>query len=241
MKIIDSLDFIGKIVCECILGLFCLLSGYSAIINFLYGSIILGIFSILSFAVVVWVIFNLVDCHTPLNLYSGKYLKLMNRDGWDYVERTNTDRVAFIVPLLEDEVGDKHIIFIKEFRIPLQKYVISCPAGLIGDNGGEETIMAGAARELLEETGYKGCLIPLTRGPSSAGLSNEIIDFFLAVGLRKVEDAKGDGTEDIEVFKIPVCEAYSWLAEQSWEPNILIDSKVYLGLYFVSKCIGKVL
>lgn len=179
------------------------------------------------------------DCAT---LYSGKYLRLMTKDGWDYVERTNTNKIAFIVPFLVDDNGRRYLIFIKEFRIPLQKYVISFPAGLVGDHDKEETMLSGAQRELKEEIGYSGTLIPLMRGPTSAGLSNEILDFFLAIDLKQEADGgKGDGTEKIGVHKVPIYEVYKWLEDQLYKEDALIDSKVYSGLYYICKYVGEVI
>ena len=176
----------------------------------------------------------------PELLYAGKYLRMMKFKGWDYVERTNADRIAYIIPLLIDDAGNKSLIFIKEFRIPVGKYVVGFPAGLIGDIG-KEDIWAGAQRELLEETGYTGSLLPLTHGPISPGLTNETLDYFLATNLVKKSDTLGDGTENIETFIVPVYQAYRWLEEQRCEPNYMVDSKVYLGLYFVCKALGEVI
>lgn len=48
------------------------------------------------------------------------------------------------------------MLFIKIFRIPVNKYVIEWPAGFI-DEG--ETGIEAAIRELKEEGGYVGTLI----------------------------------------------------------------------------------
>jgi len=179
------------------------------------------------------------DINISTLLYESKYLRLMEKDGWDYVERTNTNKIAYIVPLKVDKQGNESLLFIKKFRVPLQKYVISFPAGLIGDHDKNESMIVGAQRELVEEVGYTGKLRPITRGPTSAGLSNEIIDFFLATDLQKqITGGKGDGTENIEVFEIPLHKAFAWLDGQSYLRDCLIDSKVYLGLYFVSKWVN---
>jgi len=144
--------------------------------------------------------------------------------------------------LFVDEHGGINLIFIKEFRVPFQKYVVSFPAGLVGDKDCNESILSGARRELLEETGYTAdVLLPITRGSTSAGLSNEVLDFFLATNLKKQEEAKGDGTEKIDVHVVSVNNAYKWLEDQSFLDKHLIDSKVYLGMYFVCKFLGKVI
>ena len=62
-----------------------------------------------------------------------------------------------------------------------------------------------AERELLEETGYEvDELRYLTRSPSSAGMTDETITFFLALNARRVAAGGGDDSEDITVHTIPL-------------------------------------
>jgi len=160
--------------------------------------------------------------------HQGKYLKLVDFDGWEYVERVGNQEAAIIVPLIADEEGDK-IVLIREWRVPLQKYIIGLPAGLVGDHKDEAPDVA-AARELTEETGYSsGRMRHLTSGPPSSGLSNEMLHFYLADRLTKVSDDVGVGGEDITVHVVPVSEAELWINSQK---DSMIDPKVFLGLYF---------
>jgi ADP-ribose pyrophosphatase len=71
----------------------------------------------------------------------------------------------------------------------------------------------------------------LTEGPSSAGLSTEIITFFRARRLKKVGKGGGDGSEDIQVHTVPLNLVESWLAGKL-EHSCLVDYKVYAALYF---------
>ncbi len=60
---------------------------------------------------------------------------------------------------------------------------------MVGDHDAQESLEDGAKRELREETGYSGGQIEyLFNGPSSAGMTSEILSFYLAHGLRKVEE-----------------------------------------------------
>ncbi len=161
-------------------------------------------------------------------LYAGKYLNLVERDGWEYVTR-NTHDVAIILPVLEDG----HIILIKEFRKPLQKFVIGLPAGLVGDKG-EEGIFEAARRELLEETGYmaNSLELVLSDSPSSSGMTNETFNLLIARKLRKINAGGGDETENIETMIVNPTDVIDrkdeWLAE-----GFVIDPKIYMGLYFI--------
>ena len=76
---------------------------------------------------------------------------------------------------------DKEVLLIRQFRPPVNGYVIEFPAGL-NDKG--DTLEEAAKRELLEETGYSAReMIFLTEGPMSSGASGEILTVFLAKGL----------------------------------------------------------
>ena len=70
------------------------------------------------------------------------------------------------------------------------------------------------------------------QGPSSAGMSNEIIAFARASGLTRVGPGGGDDSEDIIVHEVPRTEAAAWLCQKAAE-GYAIDPKLYAGLYFV--------
>lgn len=170
--------------------------------------------------------------------YKGKYLQLVEDDGWEYVERVNNVEAAIIIPVFVDRqypMGNPkrdNLVLIREYRVPLKRYNYGLPAGLIGDHG-QETALQAAHRELEEETGYKaGRMRHVTFGPPSSGLSNEILNFFLADKLVKFSDDVGVGGEDISVHLAPVHTAKEWLENKVGD---IIDPKVYLGLYFAEK------
>ena|SRR3990167_8377897 len=166
-----------------------------------------------------------------MELYKGKYLRLIKEGDWEYVERVNSKGVAIIIPVTEDE----KIILIEQYRVPFKKNVIEFAAGLIGDtqNCSKETIEEGAHRELLEETGYQAKkMIPLISGPPTSGLASEITTFFKATELKKITKGGGDDTESIQVHKIPLKKVDRWLLKKEKEGK-LIDPKIYAGLYFL--------
>ena len=47
------------------------------------------------------------------------------------------------------------VILVEQYRVPLGKYCLELPAGLIGDETEGEDALASAVRELEEETGYR--------------------------------------------------------------------------------------
>ena len=115
----------------------------------------------------------------PRVLAAGKFLRLVKCGHWEYADRHTCAGAVAIVAVTDD----RRLILVEQFRIPLSRNVIELPAGLVGDVAGEEheDMAVAARRELLEETGYEaGDMRWLFAGPSSAGLTSELVDFFLA-------------------------------------------------------------
>lgn len=167
-------------------------------------------------------------------LYKGKYISIVSKGNWEYVERNNSKGAVIIIPALLVD-GVKHILLIREFRIPLNGYNISLPAGLVGDKEEGEDYHEAACRELLEETGYEpGRLRFLTKGSPSSGLSNETLVFYLADQLVKHSDKCGVEGEDITTHLISVNDIPKWLEDRRGMGDF-IDPKVFMALYFVEK------
>jgi len=163
-------------------------------------------------------------------LAEGKYLRLISEAHWEYADRTRATGAVIIVAV----TPEKKLLLVEQYRIPLGCNAIELPAGLVGDVPGEEheALQTAAERELLEETGYSAREWHwLTGGPSSAGLSTELVTFFLADGLTKVHDGGGDHHEQITVHEVPLDSIATWLAARH-NAKIAIDPKIYAGLYF---------
>jgi ADP-ribose pyrophosphatase len=127
---------------------------------------------------------------------------------------------------------DKEVLLVRQFRPPVNGYVIEFPAGLMSER--EDILKEAAMRELLEETGYSaGNMVYLTEGPLSSGASGEVLSAFFATGLVFRGMGKQDETEDIEVIKIPIGEIYQQLSDLRSAGN-LIDLKIF-GLLELAK------
>lgn len=164
-------------------------------------------------------------------LYEGEFLRLNRVDHWEYTERANARGAVIVVAVTDDD----ELLLVEQPRIPLQQSVIELPAGLVGDIVGEEDeqLAVAAARELEEETGYRAQRFEyLTAGPPSAGMANEIISFYRAFELTRVHAGGGDDSEQIIPHAIPLDAVESWLAARQDE-GLLVDPKVYTGLYFI--------
>ncbi len=161
------------------------------------------------------------------------YLRLVDRDGWYFVERRAGTGVVSIVALTEG--GE--ILFVEQERKALQRAVIELPAGLVGDEADRrsEAALEAAQRELLEETGYEATdWERILDCASSPGISDEIVTFFLARSARRVSDGGGTGAERIVVHAVAWADVDRWLAGRA-AAGTPVAAKVYAGLYFASK------
>jgi ADP-ribose pyrophosphatase len=139
---------------------------------------------------------------------------------WETIERIGCSGVVVVVPF----TADGAVVLIRQYRPPVDGYVIELPAGLI-DIG--ETPEESAGRELIEETGYSaGALDFLISGPASSGSSSEILDVFVASELSYVGIGKRDEAENMEVIEVPLGQLDAEVSRLEQQGNY-IDLKVH--------------
>jgi len=161
----------------------------------------------------------------------GKYVELVEENGWEFVRRHASPGVVVI--LATTDAGE--LVLVEQPRVPIGRRAIELPAGLVGDVAGseDELFERAAERELEEETGFRAARwSPLIETPSSVGLSSEMLTYFRATGLTRVGPGGGDETEDITVHLVPLGEVRAFLSAKL-AAGLAIDPKVYVGLYFV--------
>ncbi|HEX9046075.1 MAG TPA: NUDIX hydrolase, partial [Verrucomicrobiae bacterium] len=166
-------------------------------------------------------------------LLTSKFLSLIKERHWEYVDRVNATGAALILAVTEE----RKILLVEQYRIPVHARTIEMPAGIIGDEPGssDESHAEAARRELLEETGYDAARVEaLTHGPACSGITTECVTIFRATGLRRVGQGGGVAHEDITVHEVALAEIVPWLAEKA-KAGVLIDPKVYAGLFFASQ------
>ena len=164
-------------------------------------------------------------------LCNGTWLRLKKRGRWEYAERTNPGGGVMIIAVTPED----RILFVEQYRPAIECMTIEMPAGLVGDVAGsaDESAVEAAHRELIEETGYRAGRIEfLMAGPTSAGMSNEILAFVRAYELERAHAGGGDETEDIVVHEIPRAEAPAWLVAKI-RAGYSIDPKMFAGLYLL--------
>jgi ADP-ribose pyrophosphatase len=114
----------------------------------------------------------------------GKYIRLVDVDGWEFVERCNASGVVAIIAI----TADHKIVLTEQKRRAVGKMVIDLPAGLAGDTPGDESeaLAIAARRELIEEVGYDvSSMRELETTPPSPGLTSELVTFFAAEGIKR--------------------------------------------------------
>ncbi len=170
---------------------------------------------------------------TRKTLHEGRYIRFVDLDGWEFVERYGASGVVIIIAVTDA----RRLVLVEQFRPAVGKQVIELPAGLAGDIEGQkdEAFTAAAHRELIEETGYQAEeMVIVAEGPPSAGLASEILTVIEARGLKKIGAGGGDESEEIIVHEVPLDDVVPWLEEQSRKGKA-IDVKIYGGLFFASR------
>jgi len=162
---------------------------------------------------------------TRRKVFEGKHIVVRESDGWEFVERKKAKEAVAVIAMTDDV----KLILTEQLRRPVDARVIDWPAGLIGDEGnsdGAET----ARRELEEETGYVCDSVKLlASGPTSPGITSEIVHFYRATGVRRQGKGGGVGGEEIKVHLVPLGQIEEWLRARR---DVLIDLKIWAGLHF---------
>jgi ADP-ribose pyrophosphatase len=162
------------------------------------------------------------DAEAPEQLeWAGKFVEVRRRGRWEYAGRPGNIRAAVILAIDAGEV-----ILVEQYRVPLGKFCLEMPAGLIGDETEGEDTLTSARRELEEETGYCAAQWEeLGEFYSSPGMLSESFTLVKATGLTRVGDGGGTLHEDIVVHRVPLGRLAQTVAEHR-ERGHAIDVKL---------------
>ncbi|GAB3052440.1 NUDIX hydrolase [Virgibacillus ainsalahensis] len=114
-----------------------------------------------------------------------------------------------VIPITKDN----KIVFVEQYRKPLEKPLIEIPAGKLEE--GEEPEVT-AIRELEEETGYTAKHLSfVTSFYSSPGFANELMYIYITDELEVLDTpVTGDDDEFVEVMELTLDEAKQYVEEE---------------------------
>jgi 8-oxo-dGTP pyrophosphatase MutT (NUDIX family) len=134
-----------------------------------------------------------------------------------------------VVPVLFD--GDvPMVVFVRQYRAPLDRYVLEVPAGM--RDVADEPLELTAERELIEEAGLApGRLEYLTHFYTSAGMTDSVLHVYLATDLTRVSrELHGPEETHMEVLELPLDEAVEMVVRGE-----INDAKTVIGLLLVDR------
>jgi ADP-ribose pyrophosphatase len=122
---------------------------------------------------------------------------------------------------------DPLIVMERQYRHAAGQYLWELPAGKID---GDETRLAAAKRELIEETGYRAKKwTPLVRYFASPGFLGEWMQIFLAEGLT-LGDAQPEEDERIDLYLISLSEVLRLI-----DDGVILDGKTLVGVQYFAR------
>src|SRR5215813_6485496 len=94
-----------------------------------------------------------------------------------------------MIPILDND----NILLVSQYRIAARKNLLEIPAGKIEEG---ETPREAALREMAEEIGYVGKLVPLLKIYLAPGYDTELMYIYVAKDLKKKKKRRGSDEEN---------------------------------------------
>lgn len=175
-----------------------------------------------------------------ISLYNVKYLNKSNKEkSWTVASRkkkevlkgiyldNEKDKVDAVIICAYHKDSEK-LVIIKEFRVPINKYIYELPAGLVDSD--DENFESAVIRELKEETGLD--VIEIKKDLScnqvylSPGMTDESAAFVYCICEGEISGEFLEDDEDIEAILVSQEEA-----KEIIKNNIIsLDIRAYLAL-----------
>ena len=154
-------------------------------------------------------------------MWQGEYIRIMRQGQWEYASRCKAMTAVVIYAEVEGKV-----LLIEQQRVPIGKRCIELPAGLVGDEDENATVLETAAKELREETGYEAERFE-TVGEfySSPGMIAESFTLVRAHSLTKVGDGGGNEHEEIEIHLVPRPEIREFI-QRKRDEGLAVDVRI---------------
>ena len=175
-----------------------------------------------------------------ISLYNIKYLNKKNKEkSWTVASRKKKevlegiylegkkDKVDAVI-ICAYHKDNKKLVIIKEFRVPINKYIYELPAGLIDSD--DESFENAVIRELKEETGLD--VVEIKKDLSSnqvylsPGMTDESAAFVYCICEGEISKNYLEDDEDIEAILVSQQEAKEIIKNN----NTPMDIRAYLAL-----------
>lgn len=129
---------------------------------------------------------------------------------------------AVVIPVKDDG----KLILVKQFRYPIQNWLIEFPAGKIDAN---EDPLICATRELEEETGYRAAKIEkLGEILTAPGYCTELLHIYSATGLVPGNHNREEGELGMEILEMTIEEVQDLI-----RTGKINDAKTIAGIYYI--------
>jgi ADP-ribose pyrophosphatase len=166
--------------------------------------------------------------------YEGKLFKvfsdhIIEPNGVESTREVVSHSGSVVILAVDDSKSkrDPLIVMERQYRHAAGQYMWELPAGKID---GDESRLAAAKRELIEETGYRAKKwTPLVRYFASPGFLCEWMQVFLAEGLT-LGDAQPEEDERIDLYLISLSEILRLI-----DDGVILDGKTMIGVQFYAR------
>jgi len=145
-----------------------------------------------------------------LNFVEREFInQLGEKDFWYSAERPNKGKTVIVAATVKEK-----LVVTKEFRVAIDDYEWSLPAGLVdGDEKPEET----AIRELKEETNLDVVEI-ISASPylyNTAGMTNEVVSIVYVKAKGSINQLANESSEEITTFLMNKSEIKELIKDQT--------------------------
>jgi ADP-ribose pyrophosphatase len=123
---------------------------------------------------------------------------------------------------------NKEVVLIEQFRHGISEITLEIPGGMVDE---DEPPQDTAARELVEETGYRGSPpVLLGRSRPNPALQNNWLYSYLITDARLEEEPNPNETENILVKKVPIDEIDSLIVNGRITHSLVLAAFHFLSL-----------